>query len=822
MLIAELTGYPDRFMVSDSQKRERNTLTNLRNRWTQIFPPFLLVLGLISPAMAGAMDELERSTIKGTVLDESTQSPLPAATVMIESTSLGAAADMEGHFFIERVPPGIYNLRFTMMGYETQMINNVVVNPGRTTWLTVELKSTVLEMEGITVTAGFFQEAKDAVVSNRSMDYEEIRMDPGSVADIQRVVQALPSVVSGSDQDNEIIVRGGMPGENLFILDHIEISNPNHFGHQGLGGGPMNMINTEFVRRIDFYAGAFPARYGDKASSVMDISLREGDRERATGTAELGMSGAGAMVEGPIASGRGAYILSARKSYLDLIISQTGLTAVPKYYNLQGKITYDLNPSNQLIWNGIYGNDHIKIEDGEDDEDTDNFRSDSDQYAMGMTLRTLYGDRGFSRITISQVGNHWDQVAWDRLGKRFYENLSTEVERTLKADLNYQISKNLEFSMGGQIKSIPFNINIWGDSDTLFVYQPGTTHILADSIVYPEYRRKNKETTLKSAAFAQMKISPLSRIEMTFGIRTDYFEYTGRQTVDPRAGISFHLSEKTDFNLAVGQFSQSPAYVQITDHPDNRNLRFKQNRQTVGGISRLFSEDMRGTLEFFYKDYDNVPIPKDALTPNPFDLSQGQLVNYGKGYAKGFELFVQKKLVQTYHFTMSYAYSISKGTDPRYGSEYNWDYDYRHNFTLIGGAHYDLREMKWYNAMKKSSLYRYLKWLTPLADQMDLGIRWRYLGGRPYTKRTYLPQYRRWILDPEDPVNGQRYSAYHRLDLRVDWRTMFSRWNMVVYLDIMNIYGRDNIWEYDYKSDGSIEKILQFQTFPVLGFVVEL
>ena len=235
----------------------------------------VFMLCLILADAGRSQETLERGMLKGRIIDETTQSPLPAATVMIENSQLGAAADMDGQYFVERVPPGIYNVRFTMMGYETRKVNNVVVNPGRTTWQTIELKPTVLEMEGVTITAGFFQEAKDAVISNRSMDYEEIRMDPGSAADIQRVVQALPSVVSGSDQDNEIIVRGGMPGENLFILDHIEIPNPNHFGYQGLGGGPINMINTEFVRRVDFYAGAFPARYGDKASSVMDISLRK-------------------------------------------------------------------------------------------------------------------------------------------------------------------------------------------------------------------------------------------------------------------------------------------------------------------------------------------------------------------------------------------------------------------------------------------------------------------------------------------------------------------------------------------------------------------
>ncbi|NQT24420.1 TonB-dependent receptor [candidate division KSB1 bacterium] len=773
--------------------------------------------------MAEPDESLRPGIIKGTILDESTQIPLPAATIMIDDTPLGAAADMEGQYFIERIPPGIYNVRFMMIGYETRVVNSVVVNPGLTTWLTVELKSTVLEMEGVSITAGFFQEAKDAVISNRSMDFEEIRMDPGSVGDIQRVVQALPSVVSGSDQDNEIIVRGGMPGENLFIMDHIEIPNPNHFASQGLGGGPINMINTEFVRRIDFYAGAFPARYGDKASSAMEISLREGSRDRITGHAYLGMAGVGAMIEGPIKN-RGSYMFSARKSFLDLIISSTGLTAVPHYYSLQGKVVVDLNATNQLIWNGIFGDDEITIDEDEGggyERGAENVKSESYQYATGITLRSLYGKKGFSRITLSQVANNWDQFVWESDGDPYFTNQSTEIERTLKADWTYQLSKRLEFSVGGHVKSIPFDIDIWADADTMFVFQPGTTQILSDSIIYPEYKRMEKETTLKTAGFLQVKWNPWDRLTLSMGLRGDHFKYTDKLSLDPRIGFSYAITEKTDLNFAVGQFSQSPAYVQITAHPGNNSLDYKSNRQIAGGFSRLFTEDMRGTVEVFYKDYFNVPISKASLTPNPFDASNGHLVNEGEGYAKGFEFFLQKKLTHQYHFTLSYAYSISKGRDPRNGEQFSWDYDYRQHFTFIGGAHYDLRNKEWYKSMKKHWLYDFFGWLVPLADQVEVGVRWRYLGGRPYSERTYHPEYRRWVVEPSTPFNGLRYPQYHRLDFRVDWRHMYNSWNMVAFLDIMNIYARDNIWMYSYNADGTVENVYQFQVFPVGGVSIE-
>lgn len=768
-----------------------------------------------------------RGVIRGRVFDEATQSPLVAVNIMLEGTRMGTAADNQGMYVIDNIPPGIYNMRFTMIGYETRVINNVVVNPGKTTWQQIELKSTILKGEGVVVTAGYFSEAKDAVVSSRRVDYEEIRMDPGSAEDLQRVMQVLPAVVSGADQDNEIIVRGGMPGENLFIMDHIEIPNPNHFGDQGVGGGPINMLNSHFVRKIDFYAGAFPARYGDKASSVMDVSLRDGDREHMTGHGYLGMSGAGLIVEGPIQGGHGAYMFSGRKSFLDLIISSTGLTAVPKYYNFQGRVVYDLTPSHQLIMNGIYGNDKITIRDEEEESGyqrgAENVRSWSHQYALGLTWRALLGQKGFSRVTLSQTLNHWDQEVWDENDKIYYTNLSTEIERTLKLDITYQFNKKIELNVGGHFKSIPFDIHQWADRDTLFNYDVSVDPPQQIGVyrTYDEYKHDHDLTTLKASLFGQLKWTPYSRITCNFGLRGDYFDYTGNTAVDPRLGFSFALNPSTNINLALGQHSQAPSYIQVSAHPLNKDLEYKYTQQIVLGFERLFREDIRGTLEFFYKDYRQVPVGSAQTTPDPFDSSNGRLLSQGKGFAKGVEFFLQKKLTGHYHFALSYAYSVSMGYDPRYNRTYHWDYDYGHVFTFVSGLHFNLIHQPWYQNITHHVLYKIFGWMLPFADQVEIGIRWRYLGGRPYTQPIYYPQLQNWFVDETVPYNTERYPVYHRLDFRLDKRYMMSGWNMVFYLDIINIYGRDNIWMYSYQEDGAKKDILQFQVFPVGGITIE-
>jgi len=182
-----------------------------------------------------------------------------------------------------------------------------------------------------------------------NLDFTDLMNDAGSVIDVQRMMQALPSVVTDTDQNNEIIVRGGNPSENLFIIDNIEIPNPNHYGSQGDGGDPLSMIDPLFIQEVDFYAAAFPARFGGKASSVMEIKQREGSRDNFHAIMDMGMSGKGLNFNGPVNSGKGTYMFGFKKSYLDFIAGGFGLTAIPKYYSIQGKMVYDITKSNKLI-----------------------------------------------------------------------------------------------------------------------------------------------------------------------------------------------------------------------------------------------------------------------------------------------------------------------------------------------------------------------------------------------------------------------------------------------------------------------------------------
>ena len=213
-----------------------------------------------------AIPRASTGSIAGKVIDSGTHQPLIGANVMIADTELGTSCDMDGVFTLSNIPVGSYIVTVSMIGYSAISRANVNIYSQRQTPMKFYLNPAVLESDVVTVRTGFFEKAKDGIVSTQTIDIEEIRSDPIGTYDIQMMMHSLPSVITATDQNNEIIVRGGGPGENLFIMDHLEIPNPNHFGEVGTGGGPVNMLNTEFVERIDFFAGGFPARYGDKQS----------------------------------------------------------------------------------------------------------------------------------------------------------------------------------------------------------------------------------------------------------------------------------------------------------------------------------------------------------------------------------------------------------------------------------------------------------------------------------------------------------------------------------------------------------------------------
>lgn len=275
-------------------------------------------------------------SISGEVRDAVTQQPLPMANVVLVGTTQGAAADEKGYYLIKQIPPGIYQVRASMLGYETTVLSEVYVAPKRNKSMNILLRPTGIEVEGVSVRADYFLRPVENAVSFRSLESEEIRRSPGSAEDIFRVIQSMPGVASASGKSAQLIVRGGSPDENLTLLDNIEIYNPIHFARSGASIGVISIINPSLLRQVDFMTGGFPAKYGDKMSSVFEMSLQDGNKEMLNTDLNLSIAGLGVMLDGPI-SKNSSGIISLRRGFFDIATSIMNKPVAPEYMMVSEK-----------------------------------------------------------------------------------------------------------------------------------------------------------------------------------------------------------------------------------------------------------------------------------------------------------------------------------------------------------------------------------------------------------------------------------------------------------------------------------------------------
>ena len=797
----------------------------------------------------------DTGSIIGEVVDADSHQPIIGANILIYDTKLGTACDIEGRFIITEIPVGSYKVVVSMIGYTSASRVNVNVYSNRHTPLKFYLNKASLEGDIVIVKESYFQKAKDGIISTQTMDVAEIRSDPSGAFDIQKMIQALPSVSMTSDQNNEIIVRGGGAGENLFIMDHLEIPNPNHFGKVGTGGGAINMINTEFVERVDFFAGGYPVRYGDKQSSVMDISLREGSPNDFLVDMEISMGGMGFLAEGPLCNDKGSFIASYRKAFLKYIVKKVGITAIPEYSNMQTKLVYNLDKRNKLIFNVLSGQDYLNMEDEDNPllQGAENIDHTGNQYSAGLTYKSLFSKKGYSLFSLGHNTTRWTTDVYrykiDNLRDNYFNRDNIEKEYYFKSDIIYRILENIELSSGFSLKYGLYQINeiaypdtvysyLYDDLDIGLVYNEEISNNDYYNMVYKniDYNYYKYQITSindsinnfdsggiwKFGTYSQIKFI-LNRLSIIAGLRYDKVPYNNTAKISPRAGFSYKITPITKINFSSGYFYQTPAYWILMNPKNQYRLKHSYAYQDVIGLEHLFSDDIRGTIEIYNKLYYNKPILNSLITPEKLDERLG-FSDIGKGSAKGIEIFLQKKFAEKWYGAFSYSLSSSSEKDPRPGRNdyYPSDYDYRKSLTIIGGYKFNFRDIQWYQKVRANSLFPYIAWMPfMIADRLEISFRYSFNGGRPYTPKKYDFRHRRWYIDPADGLNTVRYNNYSRFDIMILRRFNFKTINLTTYFDLQNIFDRDNEWEKMYLEDGSYKWAYHYKQIPVMGIIIE-
>lgn len=314
--------------------------------------------------------QIKTGIISGEVRDVVTKQPLPGANIIVAGTNIGSACDENGYYVIKNVSPGNYILKVSMIGYESATYTDLVVNPNRNQSVNFKLRALSLEMDEVQVTSDYFAKPDENPVSFRTISPEEIRRSPGSAEDIFRVMQSMPGVATAGTKSAQLIVRGGSPEENLTLLDNIEVYNPIHFARTGESMGVISIVNPALIQKVDFLTGGFPAKYGDKMSSVFDMTLKEGNKETMNTDANLNIAGFGVTMDGPVAENTNM-VFSLRRGYFDLITSLLDKPVAPNYYDAVGKISFDLNKDNRISLVGFYYIDQIERTGKEKEEESD-------------------------------------------------------------------------------------------------------------------------------------------------------------------------------------------------------------------------------------------------------------------------------------------------------------------------------------------------------------------------------------------------------------------------------------------------------------------
>ncbi len=797
----------------------------------------ILICGLaISASSFG-----QQGIIKGKLFNKISNEAVPFGNVIIQGTTIGAAANEEGEYEIKNLEPGQYNLEASFVGFKPLVVFEVQVTNARIAFVDFGLEEEAQTLEEVVVTASnSFIKSDESPLSLRTIGTAEIKRTPGGNRDISKVVRSFPGVASTPSFRNDIIIRGGAPSENTFYLDGIQIPVINHFQTQGSSGGPVGIINVDLLKEVNFYSGAFPANRGNTMSSVFDFRLKDGRDDKWTMNAIVGASDVGLTFDGPVTP-KSTLVFSVRRSYLKFLFGIFNLPFLPVYNDLQFKYKYKIDDKNQLTVLGIGAVDDFSLNydapenaktpaDKEEAEYILNLLPVSTQwnYTAGLKYEH-FRKHGITSLFLSRNALNNASIKYQGNDASDPENLvqdyqSRETENRMRLE-DYWAQNNWKLNYGVNYEYVKYDTRDY----TKIVTQEG--------LVVVDY--KSLLTFNKWGFFGQVSHTLKDRLTLSFGVRADANNYSGDMNnlldqLSPRISASYALTPAINANFNTGIYYQLPAYTVLgyrdsqTNELVNKNndVKYIRSNHLVAGLEFNLPLNSRITVEGFVKHYDQYPfllqdsIPLANLGADFGIIGNAPVSSTSKGKSYGIEFLLQQKLFKGFYGLLSYTWVRSEFQDKN-GIYVPSAWDNRNLVSLTGGKKF--------------------------GRNWEIGIRWLFTGGAPYTpynvQQTVLID--NWNVRPYgvpdyNQLNTRRISAFHQLDIRIDKKYFFKRWSLDVYFDVQNAYNQvtrfqDNI---DIVRDANgqpvidpvnadyyLPKYIQStygQFLPTLGVIVEL
>ena len=745
------------------------------------YNPFLILIFFLLPFTVSA----QQGVIQGRIFNTKNNAPVEFATVAIYGTTIGSISDLDGNFLFTGLEPGYVELRVSSVGFENYVSEAIQVTHAKKVFLDIPMVEANVQLDEVVIKASPFRKIKESPVSLQRISIEEIEKSPGGNRDISKVIQSFPGVASTPAQRNDVIVRGGGPSENTFYLDGIEIPNINHFATQGASGGPVGIINADFLREVNLYTGAFPANKGNALSSVIDLYQVDGNQEKLNFKGSFGASDLALTLDGPLGENT-TFIASYRRSYLQFLFKALELPFLPKYNDYQFKIKHRFNEKNEitLVSLGSYDNNNLNLDANE---------TEDQKFILGYLPETFQWS-----YAIGAVYKHFREKGFDTwvLSRNYLHNESLKYQDNIVDEdlltLNYgsdEIENKFRYENTSIYKG-GLRVNYGANGEYAKFYARNfSRQFIFDQPV--EFNNESAFDLFSWGAFGQVSKEMLEkRLVLSFGLRADANSFNDdmknlANQLSPRISASYLLTDGWYLNFNTGRFYQMPAYTAMgykgpegtmVNQPD---IKYIQSDHFVAGVEWLPDAESKVSVEGFYKKYSNYPfslIDSVSLASKGADFGlygNEPIKSISEGRAYGAEFLYRNRDLFGTNLTISYTlvrsetFPIKESLIPLGNIPTSWD-----NVHLLNI--YGFRKFK---------------------GNWQVGFKWRLVGGQPYTP---YDSYTSSLVDYWDVTafpaldynqyNQLRFEPFHQLDLRVDKEWFLSRVTINLYVDVQNVY----------------------------------
>ncbi len=767
-------------------------------------------------------------SIKGQIIDQQTQSPIPGANIIIEGTvpAIGAISDADGYFQINEIRTGRVSLQISFMGYHPEYLSNLGLSSGKELVLKVEMEEQVIKMDEVVVKGKKDKTVLNndmATLSSRTFTIEESQRFAGARNDVSRMASNYAGVSTANDAVNDIVIRGNSPNGLLWRLEGVEIPNPNHYGGMGATGGPVSMLNNNVLMNSDFMTSAFPAEYGNALSGVFDLKMRNGNYDRHEFVGQVGFNGFELGAEGPLSkNSRASYLVNARYSTLELM-SEMGMdfgtgTAIPKYTDLSFKVhlpTKSIGIFDIFGLGGINSIDFVNSKKDSSDlrESLYNDRyydiyASNDMGVIGINHTFLINENTYSKFSISgsRISNHTivDSVSInDRstsdLMRQHYKNYDLIAQFFINKKFNAK--NNIKLGVEATRKSFSFVDSVFLNDENRF-----------------RNRFNENDYTMMYTAYGQYQYKPSDNIVLNAGVHYQTLGLNNNFTIEPRLGLKFYLSKKHYLSIGYGLHSKAaPTYVffQKVEIEPNYSVQPNKDLDFIKAQHFAFSYDYKITpilhlkLEAYYQDiYQSIVESNSSsysmLNTSSFNWSiPDSLLNGGSGRNYGLELTFEKFLDNGFYFlfTGSVYDSKYKGSDNILRST---AFDSKYVTNLLAGKEIEI--------LRKDNA-KYRKWLT-FDGRITLA------GGQRYTpidlEQSILNN--ATVYD-ENQAFSEKFKDYFRADIRVSFKLEGKKTSQEWAFDIQNLSNTQNPLYNEYDADkGELKTVYQLGIFPMMQY----